>query len=865
MMATSSNRSKYRILDELEVPEDILESWQITADLLAEIADIPAALIMRTHDREIEVFVTSRSPCNVYHTGERAYLDTGLYCETVMSTQRKLLVANALTDPAWDQNPDIKLGMISYCGLPLNWPNGETFGTICILDSKQNHFNQKTYELMERFRDSIQLSLQIIYESNLAYSERDSAQNALYESEALFRAVFENAAVGIAQVSITGHFLQINREFCRIIGYSQEEVLSNFFTFQQITFAEDISIDSLHFENLLNGKGNQYFIEKRYIHKEGHIVWVSLSVQLLHNDAGFPLYFISAAQDISQRKLAEEELKLASLVYQNSSDAMIVTDVDGNILAINPAYSKITGYQFDEVKGKTHRILQSDRHGIHFYNAMQDAINSTGQWQGEIWSKRKSGEIYPQWLTFNTSYHDDGSVHRRVALFSDISAIKEAEERILNQVNYDQLTKLPNRRLFNDRLEQELKKAQREKQSTALLFIDIDHFKEVNDSLGHDIGDILLIEAASRIKSCARDSDTVARIGGDEFTIIMPDIKDSLNVVHIAQNIIDCLSKVFNLEASEAFVSASIGVAFYPEDATNTVALLKIADQAMYAAKNAGRGCYRFFTRAMQEKSVHHMRLSNDLRQALRANQFTVHYQPIVHLNTGVIHKAEALLRWQHPELGAVCPTEFIPIAEDNGTIHEIGNWVFTQTAKQAARLKSLLNRDFQMTINKSPVQFRGKDAVIHHWISLLKDIHLPASNIIIEITEGILMDMIGDIPDRLLALREAGIQIAIDDFGTGYSSLSYLKKFDIDYLKIDQSFTRNLSAETPEFALCEAIVVMAHKLNIKVIAEGVETEQQRDLLQQIGCDYGQGFLFSKPLPAPAFEQLLQSNEKLLA
>lgn len=257
--------------------------------------------------------------------------------------------------------------------------------------------------------------------------------------------------------------MQINREFCRIIGYSQDEVLSKSFSFQQIRFAEDLALDSLHFESLLNGNSDKYFIEKRYIHKNGHLVWVSLSVQLCRNFEGLPLYFVSSVQDISHKKLAEEELNLASLVYKNSSDAMTVTDAEGHILAINPAFSKVTGYEFEEVKGKTHNILQSDRHGISFYNAMQEAINTSGQWQGEIWSKRKNGEIYALWLTINTSYHNDGSVHRRVALFSDISAIKEAEDQILNQVNYDQLTKLPNRRLFNDRLEQELKKAQREK------------------------------------------------------------------------------------------------------------------------------------------------------------------------------------------------------------------------------------------------------------------------------------------------------------------------------------------------------------------------------------------------------------------
>lgn len=860
MMDHVSHPPKYPILDNIEVPEDVLESWQITADLLANIAHIPAALIMRAHADEIEVFVSSHSKGNAYHSGEKAKLNTGLYCETVINTQQQLLVPNALTDPIWYQNPDVTLGMISYYGLPLNWPSGDVFGTICILDKKENPYNKKTMDLMERFRDSIQLSLENIYASSMALRQRDSARDALRANETLFQAVFENAAIGIAQVSISGHFLQINREFCRIIGYTQEEVLAQHFTFQQITLPEDLPADILNVEQLLHGNSDKYVTEKRYIHKNGEVVWVNLSVQLLRNHHGAPLYFISAAQDIGDRKLAEEELKLAGLVYKNSSEAMAVTDAAGRILAINPAFTKMTGYELSEVQGQSYAILQSDQHNAEFYQTMTDTIIACGQWQGEVWSKRKSGDTFPQWLTINTSYHDNGAVHRRLALFSDISAIKKAEELILNQANYDQLTKLPNRRLFNDRLEQEIKKSQREKNTTALLFVDLDRFKEVNDTLGHNMGDYLLIQAAARIKACVRESDTVARLGGDEFTIILSDTKDGLTIAHTAQKIIDRLSLAFHLETHEAFVSASIGIAFYPDDATNIVELLKVADQAMYVAKNAGRGCYRFFTKTMQQEADFRIRLSNDLHQALRTHQFVVHYQPIVELSTCHIHKAEALLRWLHPELGYVSPDIFIPIAEDNGTIHEIGNWVFMEAVKQAGVMKALLGQDFQIAVNKSPIQFKSNDEVIHSWITLLQEINLPAHNVVIEITEGLLMDMMGDAPDKLMAFRNTGFQIAIDDFGTGYSSLAYLKKFDVDYIKIDRSFTRNLSPDTTEFALCEAIVVMAHRLNIKVIAEGVETVQQRDLLTQIGCDYAQGYLFSKPMGAAAFEQLLHQH-----
>lgn len=769
---------------------------------------------------------------------------------------------NALIDPDWQQNPDVSLGMISYYGLPLNWPSGEVFGTICILDNKENQYNQETIALMERFRDSIQLSLESIYASNVALWQRDKARAALRDNEALFQAVFENAAIGIAQVAVSGHFLQINREFCRIIGYTEEEVLTKQFTFHQITMPEDLPTDILNIEQLLQGEHDKYITEKRYIHKSGKVVWIQLSVQLLRDDQDVPLYFISAVQDISNRKQAEEELKLAGLFYNNSSESMAVTDSEGRIIAINPAFTKTTGYELREIQGQPYVMLQSDSHNAEAYQSITDTIFSCGQWQGEVWSKRKCGEIFPQWLTINTMYHDNGTVHRHLVLFSDISAIKKAEELILNQANYDQLTKLPNRRLFNDRLEQEIKISHREQHTIALLFVDLDRFKEVNDSLGHHMGDSLLIEAAARIKACVRESDTVARLGGDEFTVILPDTKSEFTIANTAQKIIDCLSLAFHLDNYKAFVSASIGIAFYPEDATNNLELLKVADQAMYVAKTEGRGCYRFFTKSMQQVSDARIRLSNDLHQALRMHKFAVHYQPIVELRTGHIHKAEALLRWLHPELGYISPDIFIPIAEDNGTIHEIGNWVFGEAVKQTGRIKTIFGKDFQIAVNKSPVQFKGSKQVNRNWIALLDKVNLTAHNIVIEITEGLLMDIVGDMPEKLSEFRNIGFQIAIDDFGTGYSSLSYVKNFNVDYIKIDRSFIRNLSLNSTEFALCEAIIVMAHRLNIKVIAEGVETLHQRDLLTQIGCDYAQGYLFSKPVDAATFEQLLQQHNK---
>ncbi len=434
---------------------------------------------------------------------------------------------------------------------------------------------------------------------------------------------------------------------------------------------------------------------------------------------------------------------------------------------------------------------------------------------------------------------------------------QHAEQLIWKQTNFDPLTDLPNRRMFHDRLEQEIKKSHRAGLPMALMFIDLDRFKEVNDTLGHDKGDLLLKEAAQRLSACVRESDTVARLGGDEFTVILGELDDIDCVERIAQNILQQLATPFSLGQEVAYVSASIGITIYPEDATGIEALLKNADQAMYAAKNQGRNRFSYFTPSMQEAAQNRMRLAVDLRAALAENQLQVHYQPIVDLASGEIFKAEALVRWQHPTRGMISPAEFIPIAEESGLIIDIGDWVFHEAVRQVGQWRAKYHDGFQISVNKSPVQFHAEDASHTGWFDYLKQHGLPGQAIVVEITEGLLLDSSTTIHDILAGFRASGLQVALDDFGTGYSSLSYLKKFDIDYIKIDQSFVRNLTPDSNDMALCEAIIVMAHKLKMKVIAEGIETQEQRDLLDAAGCDFGQGYLFSKPVPAQAFETLL--------
>jgi diguanylate cyclase (GGDEF)-like protein/PAS domain S-box-containing protein len=557
-----------------------------------------------------------------------------------------------------------------------------------------------------------------------------------------------------------------------------------------------------------------------------------------------------------ERKSTENELQIAASVHQAISEAIVVTDAEDRIIAVNPAFTQVTGYSAPEAIGRTPRLLKSGRHDLAFYEKMWQTLTTTGRWQGEVWNRRKNGEEYPEWLSINTIYDGDGGVLRRIAMFADITEKKRNEETIWRQANYDALTDLPNRRLFRDRLEHEIMKAQRAGLYVALLFIDLDRFKEVNDTLGHHTGELLLIEAARRISQFVRATDTVARLGGDEFTIIMSDLADTHRVGEVAQAMLMALAEPFMMGKDAIYVSASIGVTIYPSDAGDIDSLLKNADQAMYAAKEQGRNRFSYFTASMQETAQSRLQLSNDLRGAIAGGQMEVYLQPIIELASGRIFKAEALLRWRHPEFGMVGPAQFIPIAEETGMINEIGDWVFRESARLAKCWYDAViaaghvhNEVIQISVNKSPRQFFSGDT--HKtWIEHLTAIGLPTTCIVIEITEGLLLDDRPEVAEKLRGFRDAGFGVSLDDFGTGYSAMAYLKKFPIDYLKIDQAFVRDMATDKGDQAIVEAIIVMAHKLGLKVVAEGVETAAQRDMLIAAGCDYGQGYFFAKPMTA---------------
>ena len=571
--------------------------------------------------------------------------------------------------------------------------------------------------------------------------------------------------------------------------------------------------------------------------------------------------------DLRQKKeiILAQHTKLEAF-FDSSIDALVQMDFDGHITGWNQQAAKIFGWTADEILDQRIentiipvRYRAAHRKGMkRFLDTGESTVLNT---LIEIHALHRNGHEFP--VEMSLSVLDSPDLQEFNAYIRDISERKHAETVIWNQANFDSLTSLPNRNLFLQKLEHEIRSCDRSNQSLALMYLDLDRFKDVNDSLGHDMGDLLLIEIANRLQKVVREIDTVSRLSGDEFTIILGNIDDQLSVQPICQELLDTLAQPFQLDNEKVFLTASIGVTFYPQDSKDIENLQRNADQAMYAAKAEGSNRFNFFTPELQQRALRKRKMIGDLRKAIDNQQFKIYYQPIVDLSQDKPIKAEALLRWHHPESGMVSPAVFIPIAEETGLISEIGSWVFYNAIEKAGQWRERFNPDFQISINTSSRQWIDEAAAMNQWFAHLDELGISGQAISVEITEGLLVDARDKITNRLLDFRDAEIQIAIDDFGTGYSSLSYLKQFDIDYLKIDQSFVRNLDHEQNDLALCEAIIVMAKKLGIKVIAEGVETENQDRLLKEFGCDFGQGYLYSRPVPAPDFEILLdQWNQK---
>ncbi|WP_235591189.1 EAL domain-containing protein [Pseudoalteromonas sp. H105] len=587
------------------------------------------------------------------------------------------------------------------------------------------------------------------------------------------------------------------------------------------------------------------------------VFWGEVNVTTVTDEADKKIGEIHLIRDITQKLKIRQQQRLASTVFSATNEGILVSDNTNKIQAINSAFTQITGYQEDDVLGETPAILNSGRHKPSVFKALYENLKNSGHWEGEVWNRRKDGSIYPCWLNISVVFDEEKQIEMYVALFNDISLRKQSEQEMWLQTNFDTLTGLANRYHYNNKLDQEMIRASAENTRLAICFIDLDRFKSVNDTLGHNSGDMLLLEAANRLKACMREVDTVARLGGDEFALLLPGINNLSDIERLAKKSLKALSSAFKIGDQDVFVSGSMGVTIYPDDGVERKILLRNADSAMYQAKEQGRNCFEFFTHGLHEQVKARSKLGNALHKALKNNEFTVYFQPIISIDKKTIG-CEALLRWHNPELGQISPAEFIPICEELGLIVEIGEWVLREACKEASQWCSQFNGNFFVTVNFSSVQFVRRD-IAKLVKNVLHEYQLSPECLTLEITETLLADNSPNILQQLQAIRALGVGLAIDDFGTGYSSLSYLKRFPLSKLKIDREFIKDLPDEHEDCAMVGAIISMASNLHLEVVAEGVETDAQRAYLAALNCDYIQGFLYSKPLPKDEFDHYLKT------
>ncbi|MDD2776630.1 MAG: EAL domain-containing protein [Gallionella sp.] len=562
-------------------------------------------------------------------------------------------------------------------------------------------------------------------------------------------------------------------------------------------------------------------------------------------------------QEIQERKNAEVQLQLSAAVFANNTEGIVITDTDNRIVRVNGAFSRISGYTEAEVLGQDPRIFSSGKMSPKFYQTMwRDFLRNDG-WRGEIINKRKNNETYPEWLILSLVRDESGKVINHIAIYSDISERKREEERIQYLATHDMLTQLPNRYLLMDRLTQALGFAEHHHVKVGVMFIDLDHFKNINDSLGHEVGDTLLQHVADRIRQCLRTHDTLARLGGDEFVIVLPEMHSESEAAYLAEKILEGFDKKFNIDTFQLTITPSIGISIYPDDGVDSTTLLRNADMAMYRAKDGGRNMLQFYLPEMTLHVNERLQLEMQLRLAIERHELCLLYQPQIDTQTHKMTGMEALLRWQHPTFGLVSPTRFIPIAEESGLIIEIGDWVLHEACMQGRIWQAQGYELVPIAVNVSGVQFK-RGQFLDRLKNILHDTRFPANLLEIEITESVLMDL-GDASLQFMnEIKSLGATLALDDFGTGFSSLSRLKTFPLDFLKVDQSFVRDIHTDPDDAAIVRAVIGMAHEMNIEVIAEGVENQAQLDFLQALQCEKCQGYFFSEPISAEHIEAFLQ-------
>ena len=656
------------------------------------------------------------------------------------------------------------------------------------------------------------------------------------------------AQIGSWELDIAGNRLFWSEELYRIFEMDPKDGPGDYKRFLQIVHPEDRERVDQAYRNALRNR-EPYEVEHRMITTDGHVRQIRERGESSYDEDGKPLRSIGTAQDITDIRRMESQMQLLGTAFHHSGEAIMITDHDNRIVTVNPAFTTLTGYSQQEVVGRNPSMLSAGRTEAADYEKMWTAIVQKGYWQGEVWDRRKDGGVYPKWLSISVMRDDEGSIRYYIAHFTDVSAERATEARLHHMAHHDMLTGLHNRFSLKDRLEHALALARRESSRVALLFIDLDRFKVINDTLGHHVGDELLIHVSRRLRQCVRESDMVARLGGDEFVVMLSGVEHSSSVAMVAEKLVASVAEPYPVGAHTLYTTPSIGIAIYPMDGNDGETLMKNADAAMYHAKSAGRNNFQFFDAKMNEAALERLGIEHALRQALGREEFRLHYQPVIDVRTGRVSSVEALIRWQHPTRGLLAPGMFIGVAEETGLIQPIGDWVIWAACRQLADFRAAGIAGVKMAINISAIQMRNSDlSVLARGV--IEAYSLVPGDLVFEITESVAMEHPDETVRVLDILHDMGVKLALDDFGTGYSSLSYLRMFALDKLKLDRSFVEDIGQDIDGQVICDATIGLAHNLGLEVVAEGVETEEQLAYLKARGCNLIQGYLFSRPVPA---------------
>ena len=864
------NAEESRILETQRIAflrlHDVFDSSPVAAldhitEMVAWLLDMPIAAVSLVHADRI-VF-KSRFGMALQEVPREAGL-----CGSAIMGDQPWVVNDAATDPRTMSNSLVTgaHAMRFYAAAPLRSVVGFNFGTLCVFDRRPRSFSASQSKILAGMATLVMDDMELRMAGSCAVqAERDlqkqqwntAAQRLAREADSRRQFALDSAQVGDWELDLKNGVATRSLRHDQCFGYVAPVAAWTYEIFLDHVHPEDRDRVNKVFQAAKIGN-RLYDDEFRVIWPDGSLHWLLSRGRVLHDDAGTPIAVSGIQVDITDRKQAQQHIDRLAFVVNKITTPVMTTDKSGNIDWTNDAFSKMTGYTAQDALGQQpSALLQGPGTSEATVRIMRNALVSSQAFEVDILNYRKGGKPFWQHIKADPiSLAEPGMQAPYIAVQNDITERKILESELWTKANFDGLTHLPNRRLFWDRLRNQLHHAHRMGNKLALLFIDLDRFKEINDLHGHEHGDQVLLEISRRIQHCIRESDTAARLGGDEFAVILSDFYDCAQVDLVVSKLLAVLSQATDLQGVCCTLSASIGVTLFPDDAANPEQLLNNADQAMYMAKSSGRNRFSYFTPSMQQRSERRLRIGHDLRHALEKQQLSLHFQPIVDLATNQIVKAEALLRWSHPVQGFIDPAEFIPLAEELGLIDGIGEWVFENAAHWAHRWSEQCHVPIQVGVNKSAMQFATKNNK-PSWPQKLHAWRIPGRELSVEITEGILLKDSSTVMETLAEYRMAGIEVALDDFGTGYSSMAYLKKFHIDYLKIDQSFIQDIETQDSR-TIVETIIVMGQKLGLKIIAEGIETEQQRAILAKAGCNYGQGYLFAHPLSSDAFTALLR-------